>query len=227
MHRCCRVLLPLVLVLALVPFLTPAAFADTYEVFNAGTTRGQLQATSLGLTTDGALIEQYGNAFYPQQSSCPNSQYCYVSISASGYSAATACTPTASGRCETGFTFDNGTPCTVPVSVGGVLRPTSGVCNNGFAIPEDTDLFLDANGTLIIGDPNGPRPGMPYAAEPGSLLVDKEGDFAFHYDQQDFFFVDLTSRADVTPEPSSFLLLGTGLGAAAVLLRQTTQRKRS
>ena len=219
-----RSLLLWVHIFALFTVLPVVSHADTYQVVYAGLHVGDYNFTELGLTADGTFVEQFSNQQYPStggELACPgNSAYCYFDYSAGGRDNGTPCTPMGSSRlCNTGLTFDEGTPCTVAVPN---LGDRAGVCNNGHAVPADT-FYLDQNGVLHLGYPY-PLSQQFFYALPGTLFVNHEGDIAFtdqtaYYDQ-DVLFIDLTSRMSATPEPSSFALLATGLAAANALRRR-------
>ena len=102
------------------------------------------------------------------------------------------------------LTLDDGSPCTPVVAPG--MEIFNAVCNNGH------EIYGGLFNSATIGVWTGPDPIADLLLSPGSFdggFINSKGDAVFidGHDDELIFADDLTSD---TPEPSSFVLLGTG-----------------
>jgi PEP-CTERM motif len=176
--------------------VTKSALADSYEIF-------PLWIDNVGfISMDDSGDVALGSACFPSESACY-----YTFHDGVATAIATSIAPT--------FVDDQGTPCTPTVPSGGsVFR---GVCNNGL------DAFT---GTLSSGSYLGVYVGSypdiytlkaPQAGG-GPIYMNSVGDVVFDdtvYDEW-YFALDTSTL----PEPSSIVLLGTGVLAALGALRR-------
>jgi hypothetical protein len=171
------------------------AHADTYKMFAlAGDTY-----TPYGITNTGTVVLSV------------TAGLCGGAVTTC-YQTYTSGVMTADSPVAPNLAFDNGTSCSVPgVSPGNVASPS--ICNNGrelytaAAVPGNSrslSVFTGAPSNMveIIGYGESYFPELDAMGD--ILFTDPETELTYEY-------VDLTSRVGVTPEPSTLLLLGTGL----------------
>ncbi|HUZ96673.1 MAG TPA: PEP-CTERM sorting domain-containing protein [Edaphobacter sp.] len=170
--------------------LCSTAHADTYKIYDLGDDNGQ---DIVGIDASGTVV-----AFN-------NSLHIYFAETAGGAGYASTTDP--------GLTYDNGTPCSPVLSAGmSVLGRAS--CNNGYEVFGGN--YLGDN----IGLYTGPDPAdYLHSGSVDVLVLNSSGDFAWSdgRDEENYLAIDLSSQV---PEPSSILLLGTGLLAAAGMRRR-------
>lgn len=195
--------------LALVVLLcgSTAALADQYEAYTILSGYGTI--TDLGLTADGTILAINVGA------SCRSpGGLCYTTFSpGTGVTTLSESAPA--------LTFDVGTACS-PATTGG-LSVIHAVCNSSheaiFGLLAGSDL--QTAGLYLGSDLSD----FFQTGEIHNLKVNARGDIAFTnvniglYADRVELLVDETTAA-VTPEPSPFLLLGTGLLGAVGVYRK-------
>jgi PEP-CTERM motif len=193
-------------------FAVPAAaHADTYQIFDLGSGNN---TAAVGITASGAAVLVYNVPVGAPQ--CAVSHICQeyetwvngVMVNES---------PTAPN-----LVYDNGTPCSVSASF--LTSSVPGTCNNGHEVynagsaataPYTDDTFI------------GPDPVADlFAVAPISVEdvdLNASGDFIYnisHPTGGSGEFAEAIDLTTETPEPSSIILLGTGLVAVAGSLRR-------
>jgi PEP-CTERM motif len=110
--------------------------------------------------------------------------------------------------------YDDGTPC-VPSFPPGTFSVVHGVCNNGREAFFALDPFP---GGLFTGpDPVADR----LSGEADTIFLNASGDIAWSDSAQEEIFEAVDVTTDVVPEPSTLILLATGvLGATRALPRR-------
>ena len=187
--------------IAVMLFATPlSASADTYQILNLGNDAARF---FYGLNDSGTVVLDLNASLL-----CGGSDNCYQTF-VGGLSTGFSSTAPA-------LAYDNGTPCTPGFAAGWVVL--QGVCNNG---REASTGYLSAG----EGFPDvftGPDPVADFLAKGGgsSIFMNNQGDIVWDdiYSENFFEAIDLTT--DQVPEPSGFLLLGTGLIAGAGTMRR-------
>ncbi len=187
-----------ILALATVQFAAPArSLADTFHIFNLTTDNRFFY----GMNASGLVVFDYAASPGCAPSAC---YYTFLNGISTGVSTTAPI-----------FTADNGTPCTPSVPAGGSVL--HGVCNNG------RDAF---SGKLSSGQvfPNlyfgSAFQDLFTTGSPGLVFMNSRGDIVFDDELGGNWYeaIDLTTAA--TPEPSSILLLVTGILALAALARR-------
>jgi hypothetical protein len=184
-----------------VSFFTASADAraDSYKVFDLGDTNGR---NIYGIDTSGTVV--VSNLLCPG-----NISVCYQTYF--------------DGNLTSGFLpappslmYDNGSPCTPSLPAGDTVF--HGECNNGREV--FGALF---SSPLLEGVFTGPNPVADffYSGSADKIALNAAGDFAWTDGVAEELFqaVDLTTESTV-PEPDSILLLGSGVLAAAGVLRR-------
>ncbi len=199
--------LPLyVAALIAVLFAAPArSFADSYQLFGLGIDNTQFY----GMTDSGAVV------LYADWFSCGNP--------------ATGCYETFLNGVSTGNTdvapadtWDNGTPCSPTLPSGGSVL--HGVCNSG----RDAFTGYITSGQVIAGVYAGLNTQFFNNGGYGPIFMNSQGNIVFDEEVGDEWYeaIDLTptTLSATTPEPSSILLLATGIVSLATFL--TLRRRR-
>jgi hypothetical protein len=184
------------------------SFADSYTIYQVSS-KNSGNVDNIGLTDSGSLT----TLIFGGSPSSPT------------YSTFTPPSTTTTSPTLPALTFDNGSACTPTVS--GVTGVSQGKCNNGVAV------FSAFSGASVFSNLYLLEAGMPlqllYTGPVDNVLLDANGDIAFvglngTDKDTNFLYYDDTSRAAVTPEPSSLILLLTGgLGTAALWRRRLRQ----
>jgi hypothetical protein len=194
-------LLATFITLALVGTLSPIkANADTYQMidipgFNANSNGYQL----IGMDDHGDFVTYF--------SPCP------VGIGVPCYRLFVDGVPGSLTVAPAAIAYDNGTKC------GLGFMGTTEICNNG-RVAAELDINNAAKPSVYSGtvanltDVSGPVNGFY------NPVMDSMGDIVFDDGNNFEEYIDVTSRLEVTPEPSSIALLSTGLIGMAGMLRR-------
>ncbi|HKR28416.1 MAG TPA: PEP-CTERM sorting domain-containing protein [Acidobacteriaceae bacterium] len=183
-----------ILAISVAAFAIPAtAHADTYKIYDLGDANG---FNVYGIDTAGAVVisdNLAGPTYYTW---------------ANGAIINSLTVPV--------LAYDNGTPCSPVLSPGMTLIPgTKTSCNNGREVfggeymGTNMGIYTGSNPTDFL------RSGTADA-----LVLNASGDFAWTdgLHEENFEAIDLSTA--MTPEPNSFILLGTGLFAALGTMRR-------
>lgn len=218
-----RLRLGIPIALAIGLFAIPAAHADTYQIFDLGSGGTGITSTFIvGITASGTAVLDYhvpAGAPLCAVSGVCNEYQTWENGVLIHYSPGIDYTTT-----PPNFVYDNGAPCTVSASF--LTSPVTGTCNNGH------EVF---NAGVSVSNPmynlatfTGPDLATDLFSYAPPFISDVDlnssGDFVYNADHagggggEYFEAIDLTSSQ--VPEPSSFLLVGTGLFAAAEMIRR-------
>lgn len=188
--------------IAVVLFAIPiSASADTYQILNLGNDAARF---FYGMDDSGTVALET----LPNPVCGFGTDHCYQTF-VGGLSTGFSSTAPA-------LAYDNGTPCIPGFAAGWVVL--QGVCNNG---REASTSFLSAG----EGYPDvftGPDPVADFLAKGGgfSIFMNNQGDIVWDDIYSENFFEAINLTTDQVPEPSGFLLLGTGLIAGAGAMRR-------
>jgi hypothetical protein len=174
------------------------AYADTYEMFTLATDT----STPYGIDDAGTVVVRLQGL----ANICGQTDICYQTYVFGVPTGITADPPN--------LDYDNGTGCTVP-GVPVSNQPDSPVCNNGRELfTKNLAIFtgMPSDLTILIGGVGY----YPMLNSMGDVLID-DATLSATYE-----FVDLTSRLGVAPEPSSLVLMATGV----LSLAGATRRRR-
>ena len=191
-----RTFLSALAVLPIALFISPRpAIADIYNVYTLGTDNsGRL--SPYGITDSGHVVVMNADCGYSPTG------LCYFESTFNGVNIGESYTPP-------DLPYDNGTPCTVPASLG--LGSYTGVCNNGrIAFQGGTgDYYYLYSGPIS-------NPTIVYSGTAAFLRLDANGDFVWEDQRSETMYL----AVETTPEPSTLLQVDTGIAAFAEFLRR-------
>lgn len=183
-----------ILAISVVAFTIPAtARADTYQIYDLGNANGY---DMYGIDTSGTVV------IYDSISSLYGT---FVDGSISDI----ASTAPVLG-------YDNGSPCSPVLSPSITLIPgTKTSCNNGREVFGGE--YLGTNRGIYTGPDS---TDFLQSGTVDALVLNASGDFAWTdgRNEENFEAIDLSTAT--TPEPNSFILLGTGMFAALGTMRR-------
>ena len=179
------------------------ACADTYKLYEAASSSGSI--ATLGMRTDGTILMSTSYLDYQWESFSP----------ADGVLQQYSVKPA--------FQFDNGSACS-SAKMSGFTSVSAMLCNNGHV------AMIASTGTIRQGvfDGGNALTDLIYNGISGGLFLNSSGDIAFigygvtPFGSGDGNIVayDSTTHAAVTPEPSTFLMVGTALVGFGVSVRR-------
>lgn len=179
---------------ATVVLFNSSARADSYQVYDLGDANG---FAVYGIDTSGAVVIS-DNLAGPTYNTWVNGAIINTSLTV----------PV--------LAYDNGTPCSPVLSPGITLIPgTKASCNNGREVYGGEYLGIN-RGVYTGPDPTD----FLQSGTVDGLVLNSSGDFAWTdgRDEENFEAINLSTA--MTPEPNSFILLGTGMFAALGTMRR-------
>ncbi|MBB5338283.1 hypothetical protein [Tunturiibacter gelidoferens] len=189
------------LAIAVVLFTIPAsAHADTYTVYNLG----DANSTNIyGITTSGEVVTYNSGCGLP---GFP----CYTDY-IDGAKVGTSTTAPV-------FTYDDGTSCAVPsgFAFAGAATP---VCNNG-RIGFGSRLNPNGDASGIYTGPTGDLSLIQPFGSTDKLALNSSGDFAWTDGIDEYIYEAVDTTTAITPEPTSILLVGSGMLSLMELARR-------
>ena len=195
-----------ILAIAVVLFTFPiSARADTYQILALQTDNNH---NLFGIDTAGDVVISTGSSdCLPLGSAVA---FCYETFVGGVLSSLSTTIPS--------LAFDNGTPC-VPSLPLGVFAFIHGVCNNG---REAFESGPQGSGSPPAGLYTGPDPVADFLHGPiaDTIFMNASGDIAFSDSLQEEIYETVDLTTDATPEPSTLVLMTTGLLGAAGAARR-------
>ncbi len=192
-----------ILAVAVVLFTLPvSARADTYQILALQTDNNH---DLFGIDTAGDVVISAG--LNDCQALGPLVDFCYETFIGGVLSSLSATIPS--------LAYDDGTPC-VPSLPPGVFEFLHGVCNNG------REAFQSGiSGSAPEGLYTGPAvANFLHGPIADSIVMNASGDIAFADSLNEEIFEAVDLSTDVTPEPSTLVLLATGVLGAGALRRR-------
>lgn len=181
--------------IAVAAFAVPAiAYADTYQIYDLGDANG---FAVYGINTSGTVVIS-DNLAGPTYYTWSNGAIVNTSLTV----------PV--------LAYDNGTPCSPVLSPGITVIPsTKASCNNGREVFGGE--YLGTNRGIYTGPD--PTDFLQNGTVDG-LVLNSSGDFAWTDGLHEENFEAINLSTAMTPEPNSFILLGTGMFAALGTMRR-------
>jgi hypothetical protein len=188
----------IVALVALLLFVPLASHADTFQIYNLGSDEAVF---FYGMTSTGTVVLDK-----PGDPVC-GFDTCYLTF-INGLKTATSSTAPI-------FTADNGSACAP--SVPSPYSSIKAVCNNGFTAWDGysspsishPSLYDGTNPPIALGDGSGIF-----------LFINSVGDVVWNDPVKENWYEAIDLGPNVVPEPSSLLLLSTGLAAAFLYTRR-------
>jgi len=184
---------------ALLLVFARSASADTYQIFNLGSDEGYFVS---GFDNSGTVVMDDAGRCYPNT--------CFQTFVDGVSTGLSTNAPT--------IALDKGTPCAPSAPSG--MTVSAGVCDAGREAFEGY-----SNGQRAEGVYTGPDlSDLIYTQSTGGgdIYLNGVGDIVFNDPNKELWYeaIDVSTATSPTPEPGSFLLLGTGVAALATLRRR-------